>query len=199
MIATARITFFALQTLIDRGRIVLEPDFDEPFNSYIDMSPDTRFIPYLRDTYMRLGKEYFGDDPRFVEGTPGPNYMNGFVSAMHKWIQYLYLEGGERNLEMATDYYDWLRKHNPHPDGSTQSRYLQTLDGFVMGDVLSQLQSYRAAGALIRSLINRGLKHFALGQKQAGATAMTRAKLCHTYWLKDADVSRQHDTFLAQH
>ena len=189
-INTARLIFFALQTLIDRGRMVLYPNFDEPFESYLEMSPDTRYIPYLYDTYMRLGKAHFHDHPDFVEGTPGPNYMNGFVTAMHNWIQYLYFAGGRKNLDLAENYFAWLRENNPHPDGSTQSRYLKTLDAFVMDDVLNQLHTYRAAGGLIRSLVTRGLKHYSLNQRQEAVTMMERAKQCRDYWMKDTDTDR---------
>ena len=189
-INTARLIFFSLQTLIDRGRMVLFPNFDDPFDSYLDMSPDTRYIPYLYDTYMRLGKAHFHDHPKFVEGTPGPNYMHGFVTAMHNWIQYLYFSGGQTNLDLAENYFAWLRENNVHPDGTTQSRYLKTLDAFVMDDVLKQLHTYRAAGGLLRSLVTRGLKHYSLNQKREGVTMMERAKQCREYWMKDADTDR---------
>lgn len=179
-----RFIFFALQAMITRGRIVLWPNFDDPFKSYIELTPDTRYIPYLYQTYLRLGEKDFGDDPRFVPGTPGPNFMNGMVTNMHTWIELLYLEGGKENMEQAENYFAWLREHNPHPDGSTQERYLQTLDEFVMGDILDQLHTYRAAGALIRSLIQRGLKNLGLDQPVAGKTAFARARMCYEYWMK---------------
>ncbi len=184
---TARLVFFSLQSLIDRGRMVLYPDFDDPFMSYLDLSPDTRYIPYLHDAYMRLGKRLHEDHEDYVEGTPGPKFMNGFVTAMQNWIFLLYFEGGERNLKLAENYYAWLREYNPHPDGTTQSRYMKTLDEFVMGDVLSQLQTYRAAGAIIRNLVTRGLKQYSLGQKRSAATSLARAQLCHDYWMQDSD------------
>ena len=183
-----RLTFFALQSLIMRGRIALWPDFEDPFLSYLDLTPDTRFIPVLYDTSMRLGKKHFGDDPRFVEGTPGPNYMTGFVTNMENWIQLLYLEGGDENTERAENYYAWLREYNKHPDGSTQSRYEQTLDEFVMGDILNQLDTHRAATGLLRSFIVRGLKHLGLGQTRQGLASIKRAAWAHDYWMRDSSV-----------
>ncbi|MBU0717090.1 MAG: hypothetical protein KJ749_02485, partial [Planctomycetes bacterium] len=187
---TARLVLFALQSLIDRGRMVLFPDFDDPFESYIDLAPDTRFIPYLYDAYLRYSKELFGDDPGYVEGMPAKNYRTGFVTAMHNWIQYLYFEGGERNIDLAKNYFAWLRENNLHPDGTVQSRYLTTVDEFVMGDILNQLQTSRAASGLVRSLCSRALKHFALGQIQSGVTALRRAKSCHQFWNKGPDIAR---------
>lgn len=185
---TARFIFFSLQQLVTRGRINLSPNFDDPFSSYIELTPDIRYIPYLYDTYLRLGKKHFGDDPRFVEGTPGPSYMNGFVSALHNWIELLYLEGGEENREQAENYFAWLREHHPHPDGRTQERYLQTIDEFVMGDILAQMQTYKAATAIIGSFIHRALKQFSLGQSKAGLTSMVRARQCYDYWMIDTKV-----------
>lgn len=183
-----RLTFFALQNLVMKGRLALWPDFDDPFLSYIDLTPDTRFIPVLYETYLRLGRKHFGDDPRFVEGTPGPNYMTGFVANMENWIQLLYLEGGEENLKLAENYYAWLREYNRHPDGSVQSRYETTLDEFVMGDILNQLDTHRAATGLLRTFIVRGLKHLGLGQKKQGLACFQRAVWAHDYWMRDSGV-----------
>lgn len=191
-----RLTFFALQSIIMRGRIALWPNFDDPFLSYVDLTPDTRFIPVLFNTYMELGRKHFGDDPRFVEGTPGPNYMTGFVSNMENWVQLLYLEGGEENLELAENYYAWLREYNKHPDGSTQSRYEATVEDFVMGDILNQLDTHRAATGLLRSFVIRGLKHLGLGQKKQGLASIQRAMWAHDYWMRDAKVEINERRFL---
>jgi hypothetical protein len=171
--------------LVTRGKLVLWSDFDDPFASYVAFTPDTRYIPYLYDTYLRLGKEHFGDHPKFTEGTPGPNYMNGFVTNMHTWIELLYLEGGERNLAQAENYYAWLRENNPHPDGSTQEQYLVTLHDFVLGNTREQLLTYKAASGIIRTLIDRAIKHYSLGQSEAAVTSLKRARLCYETWMAD--------------
>ncbi len=185
VVNTARFVFFSLQNLILRGKIILWPDFDDPFRSYIELVPDIRFIPYLHDTYLRLGKEHFGDDPRFKEGTPGPNYKTGFVSSMQNWIELLYLEGGEENVRRAEDYYAWLRDNNPHPDGSTQEQYQKTLDEFVMGDILSQLDTYKAVGSFIRRFVQRGLWSLSWGEPSTGIQNFKRARMCYDYWMAD--------------
>jgi hypothetical protein len=188
VVNTARFVFFSLQQLINRGRIILFPNFDDAFSSYIELTPDTRYIPYLHATYLRLGKEHFGNDPRFIEGTPGPNYMNGFVNAMHTWIELLYLDGGENNLRMAENFYSWLRENNPHPDGSTQEQYMKTVEAFVMDELLSRLQTYKAANAIIRQFVRRGLKEMSLGLSQSAMQNLKRARLCYDYWMEDTKV-----------
>ncbi len=185
---TARFVFFSLQSLIGRGKIILWPNFDDPFSSYIEMTPDTRFIPYLYDTYLRLGKELFSDHPKFKEGTPGPIYMNGFVTNMHNWIELLYLKGGRKNIEQAENYYAWLRENNPHPDGSTQEQYLLSLNEFVVGHTRDQLLTYKAVSAIIRSFIERALKQYSLGDSEAALASLRRARLAYEYWMKDTRV-----------
>lgn len=180
---TARFILFSLQNLITRGKMILFPDFDDPFSSYIELTPDTRYIPYLFDTYLRIGEEQYGDDPRYVEGTPGPNFMPGMVTNMEQWIHLLYFEGGGENLAMAENFYAWLRANNPHPDGSTQERYTQTLDDFVMGQVLSQLDTWRAAAAIVRQFTRRALKFYSLGQRGPAVGAMAMARKCYDYWM----------------
>ncbi|MCH7631909.1 MAG: NAD(P)H-dependent oxidoreductase subunit E [Planctomycetes bacterium] len=185
---TARFVFFSLQNLTTRGKMTLWPDFDDPFSSYLELTPDTRYIPYIYETYLRLGKKHFGDDPRFVEGTAGPNYAKGMVTNAHNWIELLYLEGGEENLEQAENYLAWLRKTNPHPDGSTQERYLVTLDEFVMGDLLAQLQTFRAAKGIIGSFIRKSLKNFALGLTEQGRASFIHAVQSYEYWMEDTKI-----------
>jgi len=187
---TARIVLFALQSIVMRGRIVLWPNFSDAMSSYIDLTPDVRFIPHLYDEYMRVSKEQFPDDPNIAKGLPAKNYMNGFVTNMENWTQLLFLEGGERNLETAENYYTWLRENNLHPDGTTQSRYTKTLEAFVMDEILKQLNTHRAASGMIRTLLKRGFKHLGLGQRQAGLAVFQRAQLCHAYWHKNGDVVR---------
>jgi hypothetical protein len=185
-INNARFILFSLQNLVTRGRITLWPNFDDPFKSYLELTPDTRFIfPYLFDQYMKLGKEHFANDPEFLEGTPGPNFMIGFVTNMENWVQLLYLEGGERNVALADQLYTWLRKNNPHPDGRTQERYLVSLDQFVFGDLREQMETYRAASAIVGSFIERALKQFALGQADAGLNSMANAVKCYNFWMRD--------------
>ncbi len=80
-----------------------------------------------------------------------------------------------------------MRKHNPEPDGTTQKRYLQTLDEFVMGDILGQLWTSKAASGLISRLIKRGLKQLGLGQHASGTRSFQLARKSYDYWMVDVD------------
>lgn len=188
---TARLVFFSLHSMVNFGKIALTPNFDDPFKSYIDALPDTRFIPYLFETYARLSKAHFGDDEGFVDGMVATNYRTGLVSNMRNWIELLYFEGGERNIQLAEEFYLWLRKNNPHPDGTTQSRYLFTLEKFVMGDLLASLDTSKAVSGLIRAFVERALKQFSLGEQQAAVTSLKRARGFHEYWEKGVRADRR--------
>jgi len=184
----ARFVFFSLQQLVARGKMNLIPNFDDAFKSYIELTPDLRFIPYLFETYMRLGKKHFGDDPRYREGTPGPSFMTGFVTSMQTWVEFLYLEGGEKNIEQAENYYAWLREHNPHPDGKTQEQYLVTLDEFVMGGLISTLGTYRAASSIINMFLRQALKQWSLGLEDQALRSLWLARKCYDIWMQDTKV-----------
>jgi hypothetical protein len=57
-----------------------------------------------------------------------------------------------------------------------------------MGDLLAQLQTYKAASAIIGSFIRQALKQFALGQTRPGLSSMARARQCYDYWMIDTKV-----------
>jgi hypothetical protein len=183
----ARFIFFSLNNLTTRGRVALEPNFDDPFDSYIELLPDTRLVPYIFNEYMRLGKKHFHEHPAYVEGTPGPSYLNGFVTNMHNWIQLLFFEGGEENREQAENLYRWLRKYNPHPDGRVQEMYLQPLENFVMSGLRPQMDTYRAAFGIIGSFVRQALKYYALGEIRQGTTAFLMAEECYKFWMRDTE------------
>ncbi len=184
----ARFVLIVLRQIILKGRVILWPNFDDAFLSYIEMTPDTRFIPALFDAYIKVGADLFSDHPDYKEGTPGPVFMSGFVTAMHTWIHLLLLEGGEANRALAEKYYAWLREHNPHPDGRVQERYLQTLDEFVTTEIQASLQTYREAGPYIRGFVRRALKQYALGLTNAGNVSVSRAQKAFEIWQIDTKV-----------
>lgn len=184
-INNTRFILFSIQNMVTRGRMTLRPDFDNPFRSYIEMTPDTRYIPYLFELYLAYGKKHFGHLPEFREGTAGPNFHVGLVTNMHNWLELLYLEGGDRNREIAEHLFSWLREYNPHPDGRTQEMYLQPLDAFVLNDLRSQMDTYRAANAIIGTFIQQALKQFALGQTDSGVASVKHAVDCYEYWMRD--------------
>jgi len=185
-----RFIFFSLQQGVVRGKMILMPNFDSPFDSYIDFMPDNRYIPFLYDAYLKFGKEQFGDNPRFIPGTPGPNYMNGFVSFLHHAIGNLYREGGKENLQLANKYYHYLRTYNRHPNGKVQERYLVPLKEFILGNLKEELATFKQSTAIIRGFISRSFHEAALGDMRASMGSLVLAKQCYDYYMKDTKVDR---------
>ena len=183
----ARLILFSLRDLIARGRISLHPNFDDPFKSYIEFSPDARYIPYAFREYPRLAEEQWGDDADWDPevGIAGTSYWVGFVAGIENWIQLLYFEGGEQNLALAEQFYLYLRKNNPEPDGSVQERYQKTVEEFAMSTVLDQLATFRQSRVIVRSLLFESLKYLSLGRNREAARALQRAQKCHEYWMAD--------------
>jgi hypothetical protein len=184
-INNARFVLFSLKNLVARGRVILAPDFDRPFNSSLELLPDTRYISYLYNQYMEYGKRLFSDEPSYQENTPGSIFKVGFVTDMHSWIELLYLEGGEKNLEQATQYYNWLRQYNPDSaTGRTQEQYLLPLEEFVLGELKAHMDTYRGASAIVGSFALKALKQFALGDIEPAMNSLKHAYTCFMYWEK---------------
>lgn len=188
---TARLLFQSLSKMVTRGKVLLEPDFDDPFNSYAEETGNTRFIPRLHDLYFQMAREQWGSAPEFEDAPVRiqmMSYWPGFITDMQNWIQLLYYEGGEKNLELAEEYFVWLRKHNLHPDGSTQERYLTSLHEFMRQNLIINMQTYRMAGPFISSQIFRSLKYLSLGERQLSARWYELAKLALQYWTQDTEI-----------
>lgn len=182
---TIRFIFFALKYGVTRGRMLLIPNFDKPFESYIDFMPDTRYIPYLFDAYLEFGKKVFGDDPNFQEGTPGKNYRTGFFNWLEESVGNLYREGTEESLALAQKYYDHLRVHNTHPDGRTQERYMMPLKDFVFGQIKEELATYKQTEVIIRGFLDAGLDKIASGDRAGADGDFAAARECYTYYMSD--------------
>ncbi len=183
---TVRYIFFGLKYTIKRGKLILEPNFDDPKRSYLELLPDSRFIEHLHQTYLRLGKEQFGADPRFIEGTAGPSYSVGHFTDLEDGIRQLYTEGGSQNVAQASGYYAYLREYNRDSDtGLVQPRFLQPLEQFVMREFWSELSSFKRANALIGAWVLRSLKHLSLGEVDQAIASMERAKQGWHYYMED--------------
>jgi hypothetical protein len=178
---TARLVKDSLQALVTRGRITVDPNFDDPLNSYFEESPDTRFILPLFETYQRLALEQW-PEASGIEETP---FFRGFVSYVHNWIELLCYEGGERNRALAQEFYVYLREKNKNPDGTTQEMYLKTLDEFIQETLIDQLKTYKQAPAIIRSFIRRSLKHLSLGQDDQALDNVRWARKAYKFWTID--------------
>lgn len=183
---TVRYVFFGLRFMIQRGRLIFEPDMDDPKNSYLELMPDSRFIKHLHQAYLRFGEEQFGDDPRFVKGTAGPNYSTGHISILEDGIRQLYTEGGPANEKLAAELYEFLRAHYVDKDtGLMQAQYRQPLEMFVFRQFREELVSWKRANAVIGAWLYRSLKYLSLGEVESSAASLNRAKMGWEIYQRD--------------
>ncbi len=183
---TARFINFALQNTVQRGRYIVEPDFDEPFNSFINILPDPRFIDATHESFLEVGKQQDADDPEFREGTSGPRYWTGHVNFLRTSIMTLYFEGDARSMARARYYYEYLRDYDVDPDtGETKPQYLQPLESFVFSIWREAAETSRSATAAIGSLLDRALRQLSLGNADGFEAALARAKWVHQKYSED--------------
>ena len=182
---TVRFIFFSLENLARAGHLILEPDFDQPNRSFLQMLPDLRYLKHMHEAYLRYGEEQFADDPRFVEGTSGPNYASGHRNFLLNAIRQLYLTGGEDNIKEAKEYYFYLHEYDREADGSYKAVYLMPFDRFVFSNLFEALDSIDSARSLIGALLERSLRDLADGQVQHSVDAFREAKKARDYYMRE--------------
>ena len=185
-----RFIFFSLKNLADQGRIVLEPNFDKPNQSFLQMLPDLRFFEHMHQAYLKYGKDQFGDDPRFVEGTAGPNYASGHRNFLMNAIRRLYIAGGEKNLEQAKRYFFYLRDTHRNEDGSIKAQYQMPFDRFVLSNMYEALETQAAARALVAEMLYRSLTDLAEGRVDRSVAHFNEAKKWWNYYHRDMKTDR---------
>jgi hypothetical protein len=181
---TGRFIFFALHNMVRQGRLVLEPNWDQPNRSFVEFLPDPRFIDHLHQTYLEIGKEQFGHDERFREGTSGPNYWVGHVNFLRQAITELYFEGTEKSIAKANGYYHYLTRYDTDDEGKTKPQYLVPLEKFVLQDLYDALQTSKATSLFVGGFINRSLYEQALGNLDAAVGFLEVAKKAYDFYMK---------------
>ncbi len=185
-----RFIFFALDQLSRNGKIILEPNFDEPGKSFCDPQPDARFIRHMHEAYIKYGKEQFGDHPDFVEGTAGPNYSTGHENFLMRAIRQLYLAGGKKNLDEAKEYYFYLRKFDLDEFGNVKPWYNTTFKAFIERQFKEQLDTHSGARSFIQAFLLRSLKEAAVGAVDRSIQSFNTAKSWWEYFHRDMDTDR---------
>jgi hypothetical protein len=185
-----RFIFFALDQLSRNGKIILEPNFQGPGKSFVDYQPDTQYIRHMHEAYIRYGKEQFGDDPNFVEGTAGPNYSTGHENFLMRSIRQLYLTGGTKNMEEAKEYYFYLRKFDLDEYGQPKPRYHTTFKAFVERQFKETLDTQAGATVFIQSFLLRSLKEAAVGEVERALMSFATAKEWYEYYHRDTKTDR---------
>jgi hypothetical protein len=187
---TVRDIFFALANLFRAGKMVLEPSFEHPNRSFLQLLPDSRYIKHLHRAYLKFGKEQFGDDPRFKEGTSGPNYWNGHKNFLATAIRQLYLEGGAEKLAEAKDYFFYLREYDREDDGQVKAMYQMPFDDFVLQTIFESLETQVNAQAFIAGLLLRSLEELGNDNAAGSLDAFDQARKAWNYYMRDTATDR---------
>ncbi len=182
---TARFIMFALKNMVERGRLILVPDFEVPNRSYISLLPDLRFIDHLHEAFLELSQAQFGDQPDYRPGEAAGNYRNGHFTFLNEAIHALYVAGDEESLRKAQYYYDYLRRVNREPDGRPKAMYLGPLEEFVLGDLMEDAEGFRRANAYVGGLMLRSFQELALGDPERSVAAAQRANDIYQHFMKE--------------
>ncbi len=184
---TARFIFFALMKMFESGRFVLEPDWNKPNNSFLNMLPDPRFVDYIHQAYLEIGKEQDGMDPQFREGTSGPRYWTGHVNFLHKAIRHLYFRGDAASILKAKEYYKYLHDYNvDETTGLPKEQYNQPLAQFVWSELRDLFITSRGATMIVSTFLDRSLKELSLGNVEGSEAYVDMARMAYSMYIKDA-------------
>ncbi|MCG3137945.1 MAG: hypothetical protein HJJLKODD_01800 [Phycisphaerae bacterium] len=189
---TVRFKQFAIKDMAERGQLILEPDFDDPFKSYIQMLPSySLYADKLHQYYLEAAEEVRGDeDPReyYAPGPAGRLYKDGHVNFLHDAVRMLYLEG---RVEQAQKYYTYLYENYLEPDGVTRKAiYQQPLERFATADLFADMDSYKKGTALINSLMNYSYQTLAFDRPVEAAMKMKLARDGYDKYMKDKQIDR---------
>ncbi len=180
---THRFIQFGLKDTCERGRLVFEPDFEDPFKSFIDMLPDFRFADPLHELYLEQAEQLRGDeDPKeyYKEGPAGRLFKSGHVNFLHSAVRRLYLEG---RIPQAQKYYDYLRDNYKEPNGRTKEIYLTTLEEFALRDYFEDLESFRQGPLLINTMLHSAFLNLVYDRPKEAAHRMKLAKQGHKRYM----------------
>ncbi|MFQ5490196.1 MAG: hypothetical protein ACE5GE_05690 [Phycisphaerae bacterium] len=182
---TVRFIFFSLKSMIEKGRIVLTPDFDRPNRSQIDFLPDIRFIDHLHETMLAMTKIQFEGRPCYIEGAPSCNYRVGHINFLADAVRQLYFAGDPASREKAQHYYDYLRVVDRDYDKSPKKQYMQPLVDYVLGDVKEEVGGFKRANAYMGGFLWRSLRELALGDVERSTALFEEAKKVYQYYMKE--------------
>jgi hypothetical protein len=185
-----RYILFGLKDTVIRGRIILEPDFDDPFNSFIQLLPDSRFIDMTHETMLSRGKELQGREPDekyYAEGPAGRHFKSGHVNFLHQAIRTLWLDG---YVSKAQSYYDYLRDNYVERDGRVKTQYLKTLQAFVFQDLIEDVDSFKSGPVIMDSLVSTAYLYLAYSRSEQAATRMRLAKDAYDSFMATKEVDR---------
>jgi len=157
---TDRILLHSLWNIALQGLFRFQIDLDSPADSYLNTGPDVRYIEAMHRMYLALGKKH-AEEGEEIGDTAGETLRSGHVNNLRAAIKNLYFAGkreeAQRYMEyLAINYKDMLTKE-------TETRYLEGLDAFVLGELKDTFDSFDETTATIESLLESGYLDLAAG------------------------------------
>ncbi|MFH0983316.1 MAG: hypothetical protein V2A79_17495 [Planctomycetota bacterium] len=163
---TVRQIFFCLRDMARRGRLVLEPNFERPNASYLQLLPDHRFIRKTHEAFLKFGMEQMMNDPKLAALDDYPilvNFRTGHVNMLREGIRQLWWVGTSEARAEALEYYQWLREHDREPNGDVKTYYLQPIEVAVMADIYDGLTSFNNAQVIVGNFLYQSFDQLAIG------------------------------------
>ncbi|MCP4593163.1 MAG: hypothetical protein GY842_20700 [bacterium] len=184
---TVRLVFFSLDSMVRRGRLLLEPNFSKPNDSFLQLLPDHRFIRRTHDALLKYGKEQATIPELHLEGRyPGLlNYRVGHVNFLRYSIRQLWWMGTPKARADSVEYYQWLREFDREANGDPKPFYLQPIEAAVMAEIYEGLTSFKNAQMIINDFLFRSLDELAAGNLPAAQGYLDVARQGWEYYMAD--------------
>ncbi|MBI4581720.1 MAG: hypothetical protein HY718_18635 [Planctomycetes bacterium] len=189
LLNTDRIVLFSLGQLARQGRYIFRANLEHPEESFLDMSPDWRYVEAVHQKCLQLGKVYAEKDEK-VDNTAGEAFRDFHINTLQSAIMDLYLSGRE---QQAMRYYDYLAaNYKDQYTGQVRTIFTQnTFQQFI------QLQIKEIAGIqyeaiwLIHSLLESGFLALANGQYAEYVARTRNAHVVYTAYQGDKADDRE--------
>jgi len=187
---TDRFIQFGLKDSWERGRLVFNPDFDDPFKSYIQLLPDLRFIDYVHKVYLEHAQKHVeeGREERyFQEGPAGRLFRSGHINFLHGAIRSLYFEG---YIQQSRKYYEYCRENYTQGDGSPQEQYLVPLEEFALSSFLEDMGSFRRGPLVLDSMMQSSFLYLACDRPQTAVQRFTIVRKGYDKFMEGKELDR---------
>ena len=120
-----RIFLFAIKTMAKQGRYIFRANVDKPFESFLNMLPDFRWVEAMHKKYLELGQKH-KDESEDIGETAGETFRSGHVNELQDAIV-IALSG--RTRRRSPKYLAYLAKNYTNQDTrQIQDQYLQDVD-----------------------------------------------------------------------
>lgn len=182
LLNTDRIRLFSLGALARQGRVFFRPNLESPENSFLDLTPDWRYVEPVHRMCLKLGKQH-AEEGEEVGDTAGEMLRSYHVNTLHSAVVGLYLAGREKE---AMKYYDYLVVNYPNQyTGQINDPYREGFHAFVQKQIEDMAGSQHEAILIIHSLLESAYKALANGLGSESAAQINNARVLYDAYMKD--------------